>query len=194
VTHRPTRRRGFTIAEVLITIAIISVAFLGTMAALAFGMTATRDTAQHTTALNYNRRMIELLYNKPSIWASFPDSAPAAIDAPRDSGDWRHLYYREPQRPRPAGLDFWYELSDWYPDAMNLNPSNEAKQFLIEEPKYQVNIVRRQLESTNPTTNPATGVWRFIVTTRWSEKVGVPGTGTDISKWRSMRTEAAYVP
>lgn len=193
---RRSRLRGFTIAEILITIAIISIAFLGTMAALAFGMTATRDTAQHTTALNYNRRMIELLYSKPSIYSGggITEGPPAPVDAPRDDPQWKRLYYLpDPSRTLPSGVDAWFELSDWYRDATTGLPSNDAKQFMLEEHKYQVNIVKQAVDTTNPSTNPATAVFRVIVTTRWSEKVGVTAGGSDRNRWRFMRTEAGYV-
>jgi prepilin-type N-terminal cleavage/methylation domain-containing protein len=55
------RQDGFTLAELLISIAIISVALLGTLSSLAFGIKASDSSADQTQALNLDRRMLELI-------------------------------------------------------------------------------------------------------------------------------------
>ena len=209
--RKPAGPKGFTIVEVLITIAVVSVAFLGTMAALAFGMTASRDTSQHTVALNYNRRMIELVYAGGYIKAT-PGSSdpialgpPAAIDLPYNDTHWRQLYYL-PSRPdnlsNPFPTDKWFELGDWFaprPNGVQYDYP-EAQRFQLEEQKYQVNltVMNDQLVDTPvDAMDPKSNIYRLVVQTRWREQVGAR-TGSSgnakLLKWRSVRTDAVVVP
>lgn len=210
--REPARQKGFTIAEVLITIAVISVAFLGTIAALAFGMTASRDTSQHTVALNYNRRMIELVYTggyiktPPGAGDPIALTTPAPVNVPFNDARWRQLYYlpsRPDGIPNPFPSDKWFELGDWFaprPNGVQYNYAEAQRFVLNEEQRYQVNLTIQNDQLVDTPVNsldPKNNIYRLVVQTRWREKVGPQAgtTGLDkILRWRSVRTDAVVVP
>lgn len=193
--RRKPGRYGFTLAEVLITIAVISIGFLGTMAALAFGMTASRDTAQHTLALNYNRRILELLFSKviPTTQLTNTDPADPGVnfpDATAEEAVWRRLYYR-PTFTLPSGLSDWFALSDWYPGSTTTGP--EAKKFVVDSERYRVNVTyRRDIvggSEVSANTDPKYNLLHIVIQTRWRERAGKTD-GAGLSKFRAVRTEA----
>lgn len=205
--RKPARQKGFTIIEVLITIAVVSVAFLGTIAALAFGMTASRDTSLHTVALNYNRRMIELVYGGGFIKTPPGSSDPIALDVPAsinesiNSSKWRQLYYL-PARPdgiaNPFPTDKWFELSDWFAPRPSVQYDYpEAQKFRLQEEKFQTNMTvqnNQLIETPTDAQDVKSNVYRLVVQTRWREKVGTKSAGSELNRWRSVRTDAVVIP
>jgi type II secretory pathway pseudopilin PulG len=75
------RQAGFTIAEVLLSILILSVALLGVAAAISLGMTSAQHGSYVTQAETYAREMLEYLTNN-----NYPFNASTLLPVPSTSG------------------------------------------------------------------------------------------------------------
>lgn len=69
-------KRGFSLAEVLISISVIAIGLLGTLAALSYGVRGQKVSGDYTLATNYARQLIELVRVRNLDWQ---DPLPAGL-------------------------------------------------------------------------------------------------------------------
>lgn len=177
---------GFTLTEVLIAIAVLSIAILGTIAAIAFGLRASKVGGQDSVALSINRKVMELiLQNQYSPSLTIFTSAGEVKDASgftaaRNSPDW-HPLYSSGTNGAPAG---WFQLSDY-----GYTPgTDDTKRFVMETEGIQLNVKTKAAPSSVPVAYTEYDVdakhfYEIIVTTRWQDK----------SRWRWLQTRAFSV-
>jgi type IV pilus modification protein PilV len=78
-----TTKRGFSLTEVLIAIAVIAVGLLGTTAALLYGVRGQTVSGRHTQAMNSARQLMEFIRSKRLYSAAtLPnDASPTDLEA-----------------------------------------------------------------------------------------------------------------
>lgn len=170
--NRASRRgsRGFTIAEILISIAVITIALLGTIAAIAYGLRASRVGGDDSVAVSINRKVIELiLQNQFSATLPAFNHAPADPDAPRATGGWQPLYLDT------GGT--WFRLSDYG----FTSGTPEATRFIRDTQDFELDVSSQPPPAPSPANDLAVDQKFFLitVTTRWQDK----------HRWRWLRTE-----
>ena len=163
--------RGFSIVEVLVSIAVLAIALTGVLAALAYDAFSAEQGGAYTFAVSYSRRILDLMQSgqiDPTV-PGFADSWPPATppfpvngsNAANDGTVWRNL---------DAGLlngggavDFW-----------GAPGSVELARFNNEKNKYGVNLASHRLE---PSLSGASinnkyknAILEICVTTRWLQR------------------------
>lgn len=78
------RRRGFSLIEVMISLAILSIGILGTCSAIYYGVRAQKETGRRTLAAFWGREMINLIRSRN---LPFQPSVPA-VGHPINDGDY----------------------------------------------------------------------------------------------------------
>lgn len=180
----PKRRRskGFTIAEILIAIMVISIAILGTIAAIAFGLRASGQGADNTVAIQINRKVMENMLQAvidpdPSITTFFATRGNPANDV-RGNAAW-HPIYIQPKSPA------WFSLDDYGFRPINYN-SADCLRFQRDTDRLQLNVFSTPAvtDDNNPVANDALSSTRYFfqvtVTTRWQAQ----------SRWKWVETKA----
>lgn len=164
--------RGFTIPEILIAIAVITIAMLGTIAAIAFGLRAARVGGDDSVALSVNRKIVELiLQNQYSPGLSVFNHGPADPTAARGTSPWRPLY-------DSSGGSQWFSLNDY---GYN-NNSEDQQNFVSNSEKYELDVsCVKQSPANSLSVDKA--FYLITVQTRWQDK----------GRWRSLKTEAYSV-
>jgi prepilin-type N-terminal cleavage/methylation domain-containing protein len=96
---RRLKRRGFTLTEILISIAILSIGALGAISALSFGLFSSQQASQQTFAQSYTKKVLELLesntlpytqYCANGTYANSNTTIPSSDEA-AGSGNWTAL-------------------------------------------------------------------------------------------------------
>lgn len=163
--------RGFTIAEILIAIMVITVALLGTIAAIAFGLRASRLGGQNTVAIQINRKVIELILQ--SVRA--PNEAPFIVRQGAPETDLRLASGWHPVVDE--SLARWFT----YADFSVFNATDKAI-FDRDTSNFELNVFSRKADKT-PSGNDLSVTPRFFeifVTTRWQEQ----------GRWKWITTQA----
>jgi type II secretory pathway pseudopilin PulG len=170
--QRRRRQTGFTIIEILISIAVITIAIFGTVAAIAFGLRASELGKTNTFSIGVNRKVSELLlggnYPLPNPNFQAGELAVADMTSPFGTAPWRPLYR--------TGDNTWFKLADYG----YINPASpDAQKFITEAPGYELHVWWGFLPAA-PATHPDSRLRRIVVTTRWRDKSG----------WKNVQTEA----
>ncbi len=175
--RRP-KKRGFTLAEVLVSIAVLTISISGVLSALAYDAFSSEQSGAYTFALNYTRRVLDLMQSGQIDPLVFPASGTPALVTSNNNNDgvnWRDL---------DAGLlgtgggtlNFW-----------GAPGSKELMRFNIEKQKYGVNIVQQRVVpavvGANPTDHFKNLLVDIFVTTRWRQRSG----------FRSVQLRGYYV-
>lgn len=166
-------QKAFTIIEILIAIMVISIALLGTVAAIAFGLRASDQGADNTTATQINRKVMELLMQSiisPDVATLL--HAPGQIDAARGAAPWRPIF-NEPQQPNWFGLkDFGYVIG-----------SADATRFIRDTRNYELDVSSERVPNGSNDYSVNGRFYRLTVTTRWQATSGV-------NRWKFVQTSA----
>lgn len=80
--HVITQRRAFSLNELLICIAIISIGFLGTLAALIGSQKAVKYGERRTEAITYCRQICEIIRAQGRAWPIPPPGDPCQTNPP----------------------------------------------------------------------------------------------------------------
>lgn len=188
------RRRkqvGFTIAECLVSIAILAIAMTGVLAALAYDAFAAGQSGNYTFAVNYSRKLMDLLQSgqiDPLVYAQPIDLAgginPPPVDTIQnnDGTNWHNLdgsgVGNLDDILRTGGLttdDFW-----------GAPGTPERIRFDTEKLKYGVNYCFDRVENTSTgdiNQRFKNQLVELIVTTRWRVRTG----------FRSVQLRSFYV-
>lgn len=190
---RQKRRKsvGFTLIECLISIAILAIALTGVMAALAYDAFSAGQGSSYTFAVNYSRKLMDLLQSgqiDPLIYAqelSAPYDPPPVNGVPHNDGTtWHNLLGSGVGNPddilRTGGLttdDFWGPVGS--PERLHFE--NEAQRFGVNFCYYRD---RPGSASSIPTPERFRNqLVHLIVTTRWPVRQG----------FRSVQLRSFYV-
>ena len=179
MTLRIRKKKGFTIVEVMISIAVISVALLGTLSALAFGVRATDLTTHNTEAEAIQRRILELILcggpKGPVVGGGALNNGAGSVY----DNQWRSLTTFANTAPMSPN-DFISSLD-----------TQDVRRFAETSGKYQVLVKLEQCDGS-ATVDPAnykSTLVNVTVGVRWYEKVGnVDAT----SKQRTLSMMAFY--
>lgn len=176
--------RAFTIIEILIAIMVISIALLGTVAAIAFGLRASDQGSSNTVAIQINRKVLELLVQSAFNWNNNPNILnipPASITAPRATSTWKPVFYN------PAQAN-WFSLADFGYTA----GTADATKFAEDTRNYELSVsaVKQSDANLQSVTN---SFYLFTVTTRWQTTTGA-SDGVGKSRWKSVQTSAYSTP
>lgn len=171
--RRPGQNRGLTIAEILIAIAVITIAMMGTIAAIAFGLRAAHVGSEDTVAVSVNRKITELvLQNQFAVTTTNFNHSPESVTAARGSGNWKPLY-------STGGVPSdWFALSDY---GFTEGTADAAK-FVRETENFELDVSCQRMSGGTPTAalSVSQAFYLVTVTTRWQDK----------QRWRWLRTEA----
>ncbi|MBT9588186.1 prepilin-type N-terminal cleavage/methylation domain-containing protein [bacterium] len=171
MSHRRSKRQGFSILEILIAIAVITVAIFGTIAAIAFGLRASDLGRTNTFAIGVNRKVIELIlggnYQLPNTYFQVGALVAADMSVPYGTAPWRPLYV--------TGDNFWFRLTDF---GYSNPASGDATKFVTEAPSYELHVFIEPVSTT--TSSFDSRLKHIIATTRWRDKTG----------WKNIQTEA----
>ena len=86
---RTLRRTGFTLSEVLISIAVISIALLGLMASMLFGTRGAEHARRVSEASNYAREIVEIIsVRNVCNDSAVNDTSPVDLNAGNYNGNW----------------------------------------------------------------------------------------------------------
>lgn len=176
------RSRGFTIPEILIAIMVITIALLGTIAAIAFGLRASHQGADNTVAIQVNRKVMEnilqsIISPDPSVTTKFAVAGNPETDV-RGAAAWHPLYIQ------PATSQ-WFSLDSYGFKPINYT-SADCLKFQRDVENFELNVHSAPAVSndTSVTPNPNLSATRFFyavtVTTRWQDK----------SRWKWVQTKA----
>ncbi|MBX3168528.1 MAG: prepilin-type N-terminal cleavage/methylation domain-containing protein [Candidatus Eremiobacteraeota bacterium] len=161
------RKVGFTLAEVLVSIAVLTIAISGVLAALAYDAFSAEQGGNYTYALNYSRRVLDLLQSNQldPLTPGFMGTtlADPNTPGPNDNVNWRDLDNGLLQGG--AVINLW-----------GAPGSVERQRFDIEKNRYGVNLVARRLKKTvtvgDVATNYQNQLVELTVTTRWKARRG----------------------
>lgn len=159
------RKSGFTIAEVLVSIAVLTISLTGVLAALAYDAFSADQSGMYSYAVNYTRRVLDLMQSgqvDPTAPGFITATAPAAmgpVTMGNDGTNWREL----DASPLNPGL-IWGAVG-----------SVERHRFDIEKQRYGVNLAARRLVnrvSTEPDVRKRFQnlLLEVTVTTRWRQR------------------------
>ena len=179
------RRRainGFTIAEILIAIGVITIALLGTIAAIAFGLRASKLGADNTVAIQVNRKVLELILQGiyPAKTSSQFNHNPGVPTDPRGAVPWRPVLVPNGTVPQ------WFELADYgFPPIANADSERFKRDTLNCELDVSAQMVN-PIDFGSNSFSPSNLFRRIIVQTRWQDKGN--------NNWKVVRTEAYGLP
>jgi len=168
---RRRRQSGFSIIEILMAIAVITIAIFGTISAIAFGLRASDLGKTNTFAIGVNRKVLELIlggnYQLPNAYFSAGTLSASALTDPHGTPPWRPLYVNSD--------NFWFKLADYGYSDPN---APEARKFITESVNYELHISIAPVSAVTSTVDSR--LRHIIATTRWRDKTG----------WKSIQTEA----
>lgn len=170
-------RKGFTIAEILIAIGVITIALLGTIAAIAFGLRASRLGADNTVAIQVNRKVLELILQGiyPTASSTQFHHGEGNPNAARGAAPWRPVFVPTGTLPR------WFELED-YGFVVN---TPDAARFTRDTLNSELDVSAQPVPASDYGSNsysPSQKFRKIIVQTRWQDK--------GQNNWKVVRTEA----
>lgn len=160
--------------EILIAIAVITIAMMGTIAAIAFGLRAAHVGNEDTVAVSVNRKVMELILQNqfaPTL-AQF-NHAPADVNIPRavpPTAPWKPLY--------ETGVTTWFKLSDYG----FAEGTADAEKFIRDTQGFELDVscVRQGGGTADGRLAVSQAFFLITVTTRWQNK----------QRWRSLQTQA----
>lgn len=169
---------------------VITIALLGTIAAIAYGLRASRLGSDNTLAIQVNRKVIESILqnikNCNTSSAYFNQAGNPANDA-RSSTAWHPVYL-------VADTDDWFTLIDYgYKISDLTTPSPDCQRFMRDTRDYQLNVMLNPAvdNDAQPGVDPSKfsalrAFYEIVATTRWQEK----GSG----RWKWLETRTLGVP
>jgi prepilin-type N-terminal cleavage/methylation domain-containing protein len=196
------RPRGFTLSELLISVAIISIAMLAALASLTFGIKATDQSGHTTEALNLERRIMEVILSgcHPPVTAG-----PALVYIPANHfGSYAN---GTPPAAPVAGVNWPTAGTSWIPlsqflnnnvspftatDFENSQDANDALRIQDQSTRYYVNISSQQhppwsgegaAAATGDPSLASTALFDVEVDVGWWEKS---------TAWKTISTQAIY--
>lgn len=171
---RRRRASGFTIIEIMIAMGVITIAIMGTVAAIGFGLRASDLGRTNTFAIGVNRKVMELIlggnYQLPNVDFEAGALTTAQLTAPHLGAPWRPLYFQG-----AAIVPTWFKIADYGFTDLN---APEAQRFLLESPNYELHVFMHLYGTV--TTHPDIRLREILITTRWRDKTG----------WKNIRTQA----
>ena len=173
--------KGFTIAEILIAIGVITIALLGTIAAIAFGLRASKLGADNTVAIQVNRKVLELILQGiyPAKTSTQFHHAEGNITATRGTLPWRPVVVPDGTVPR------WFELADYGFLVANADSGRFRRDTLNCELDVSAQTVPGA-DFGNNSFSPSNLFRKIVVQTRWQDKGN--------NNWKVVRTEAYGLP
>lgn len=182
--------RGFSLAEVLISISVISIGMLGAVGAIAFGLKAGERGSKGTFALQINQRIVEMILSgSPAACntggilntSALPDNPINGVyNQPLDSNLWHPImtYAANPgMYPVRGGQNTPpFDISDFVPSTRPAEQNN----FVAIASSYQSNINISFVATTIAAPAAVTNMVRVQVSTRWADKTG----------WKCVTTNA----
>ncbi len=163
------RRRtlGFSITEVLISIAVLAISITGVLAALAYDAFSAEQSGAYTFAVNYSRRILDLMQSgqiDPTAPGFITATTPAAVDSNpgNDGTNWRDL--DDGLLNGGGAINLW-----------GAPGSVERQRFDIEKLKYGVNLAQQRVQPTKTSGSPNNYknlLMELTVTTRWRVRRG----------------------
>ena len=129
---RKKKSTGFTILEILIALGTISVAILGTIAAIAFGLRASKLGSDNTVAIQVNRKIVELIVQGiyPSATETSFHHAPGDPNVARGTAPWRRIFLAAAAAPR------WFLIEDYG----YVPGSAEAARFASDTERFELDV------------------------------------------------------
>lgn len=173
---KKTRKRGFTIAECLISIAVLAICLSGVLAALAFDAFSSEQTGFLTFATGYNRRILDLMQSGQLDPTTISvTGAPAPTDGTVVGGL---------RRPPPIDGTIWRALDQGLlgtgggaANFWGAPGSAELQRFDIEKGRYRVNIVANRLipnfTGAAVETRYRNQLSEIVITTLWQARQGI---------------------
>ena len=170
--HRKAKRKsGFSIVEVMVSIAILAICLTGVLAALAYDAFSAEQGGAYSFAVGYSRRVLDLMQSGqidptvPGLADRWPPATPpfplTSSNSANDGIIWRDL--DEGLLNGGGAVNLW-----------GAPGSVERQRFDIEKNKYGVNLASQRLV---PTVAGATlenkyknALVELAVTTRWLNK------------------------
>ena len=178
---RQRAKRGFTIAEILIAIMVITIAMLGTIAAIAYGLRASKLGADNTVAIQINRKVLELILQGiyPAKTSTQFHHSPGDPTAARGTAPWRPVVVPTGTVPR------WFELSDY--GFLTVNADSERFERDISNSELDVSAVPVPASDFGGSTfSPSNNFKLITVQTRWQDK--------GQNNWKVVSTQAYGLP
>lgn len=179
------KRLGFTIPEILIAILVITIALLGTIAAIAYGLRASKLGSDNTVAIQINRKVYELMLQSifPPTDANFAavinhgpaDPSLPRIATPSVSNPWQPVFVAD-----TVTTPKWFKLADYGFVA----GTPEAEKFILETSRFQLDISSQGPLPFSGVEDPLWVTKRFqtlVIQTRWQDK--------NATGWKVVRTE-----
>ena len=157
---------GFSLAEVLISIAVISIAILGTLASLGFGVKATDMSTHYSEALAIERRIMEVILTGGT---RAPATGSTLINTGAYDGTWRTLGNFTQTAPMAGSTTLDQLIS-----TNTTVDAADARRFNDMAERYQVSVAVANCDSIAPTvtSDPRSFLVNVTVSVRWAEKSG----------------------
>ena len=159
---------------------VITIALLGTIAAIAYGLRASKLGSDNTVAIQVNRKVIENILQ--AVVTADPTKNPNFATKGDPSSDVRGATAWHPLYIQPASKN-WFALDDY---GYKNYTSSDCLRFIRDTDNYELNVamVPAVLNDTKSETKlDLTAVryfYEIIVTTRWQDK----------SRWKWVETRA----
>lgn len=165
--------KGFTILEILISILVISVAMLGTIAAIAYGLRASKLGSDNTVAIQVNRKVLELVLQGiyPASSSTQFYHAPGDPALPRGTAPWRPVVVPDLTVPK------WFELLDYG----FLVQNSDSERFKRDTLNSELDVSAVNVTGTT-SFSPSNNFKLIVAQTRWQDK--------GVNNWKVVRTEA----
>ena len=162
---------GFSLAEVLISIAVISIAILGTLASLGFGVKATDMSTHYSEALAIERRIMEVILTggtrAPATGSTLIDTG--AYDGADPDKPWRTLRVFAQTAPMAGSTTLDQLIStNTTVDAADVRRYND----MAERYEVRVSVVNCDGVGPGSTSDPRSFLVNVTGAVRWAEKSG----------------------
>jgi prepilin-type N-terminal cleavage/methylation domain-containing protein len=172
VHHR--HKRGFTLSETLISIAVLAIALTGVLAALAYDVTSAEQNGAHSFANSYNRKVLDLIQTNQIAFDQIclVGQQPAPLNGALDGTTWKAL--DAGVLANPTGVsNFWGQGADlvrWDTNKTRFHTNMVANRLM---PNYTGQPFQVRFQNL---------LVEVVITTRWPNK----------GQWRSSQLRAYH--
>jgi prepilin-type N-terminal cleavage/methylation domain-containing protein len=194
------RKRGFTLSELLISVAIISIAMLAALASLSFGIKASDQSGHTTEALNLERRILELILSGCHPPYSSAIASPGIVYTVANGfGPYQNGVPLAP--PTTGNPNSWIPLSTFVNAGVSpfaptdfLNPAdpNDAMRMSEQASRYFVNIGAQQHQPWSGETAPSAAGDPTLCTEGLLFDVEVDVGWWEKGVWKTLYTQGIY--